>query len=251
MVGGKRSLRITPIDVDYREDASTSVGLASLLGPEVVATANLKYGDLWWATEEASYGVELKSVSDFLSSLWSDRNGERLERQLDGLRGSVDKPLLGIHGIYLPVQGFIHLYDKLQPHRGVASASLIARTKYSISSIEAFLSSINLQGVVTIWRPTKEGLLLALVSLYEQSAKDQHKVFSHVTTRGHTRTGDKQHDKYLDNLMSIPSVGQDTAEALLQAFLTPLGVYTALDTDLLKVRGVGAKTVKAIREAVQ
>jgi ERCC4-type nuclease len=252
-------MRATPIEVDYREDLTTAVGLVDRLGADqVVPRSSLTFGDLFYATEECSYGVELKSVSDFFGSLWSKESGERLEWQLQGLRECVDVPLLGIHGILFSRCGVtFDIWDEMSlqtiksPYKQTALVSKeIKETGMRVPSVEGFLASIVLQGVCVIYRPTKDGLLDALTAMYKESSKDAKTTFNHHLHRGTHTSATPGRARFLNNLCSITGLGEVVADRLLERFTTPWGVYSATDKELMGVHGVGREMVKRIREGV-
>lgn len=242
----------TPIDVDYREDATVAGGLVDRLGGEwVVPRVNLKFGDLAWATDQCTYGVELKSVSDFFGSLWSREQGERLEWQLGGLRQMVDVPVLGIHGILWSLGGRYMLLDHgwYAVGKGYLYARAVKDTDMRVASVEGFLASVVIQGVTVIYRPSKEMLLDALAAYYTASGKDDHTTFNRVVHRGRFVSEDRVLSQYVGVLMAVDGLGERRARALLARFNTPAGVFTASDRELLTVDGVGKGVVKKIREA--
>lgn len=250
-------MNVTPIGVDYREDVSTSVGLVDRLGAErVTPRVNHPFGDLIWATDQLTYGVELKSVSDFFASLWSGESGERLEWQLDGLRRLVDVPILGIHGLLIPHGAEYAIHQEpffIAPHtpgRTAVMSPVLRETRMRVSSVEGFLASIVQQGVVVVYRPRKRDLLDALAAFYLESAKDERTTFNHHLTAGKVKDEDPQLSKFLTLLVGIDGLGEKRARELLKVFGTPSGVFNAEDKELMKVEGVGKTTVVKIREAL-
>ena len=243
----------TPIDVDYREDATTSGGLIDRLGVDwVVPRASLAFGDLTWCTSQCSFGIELKSVSDFFGSLWSRDTGERLEWQLEGLKAFVDVPMLGIHGILWSVGGRYKLLDKgyCVEGKGYLYAKGIKNSEMRVSSVEGFLASISQQGITVIYRTNKEMLLDAVAAYFHESIKDVRTTFNHHLSSGKHQSKDPVFSQYMDVLLGIQGLGEERAKALLEVFKTPRGVFAAEDRELVKVAGVGKGTVVKIREAL-
>ena len=249
----QKQMDITPIEVDYREDATTAGGLVFRLGANgVVPRATLPFGDLLWATEQCTYGVELKSVSDFFGSLWSKDTGERLEFQLNGLRETVDVQVLGIHGVLWGVGGNYWLFDRgyFNPGKGYLSHRGIKPTGMRVESVEGFLSSISQQGVTVIYRPSKDGLLDALVAYYLESAKDSKTTFNHHLSGGRFQAKDPKYAQYMDVMLAVRGLGEERATELLKTFGSPRGVFTAEEKEILKVKGIGKGTVVKIKEAL-
>ena len=246
-------MNITPIDVDYREDATTAGGLIDYLGADRVRPRiHLEFGDLFWATEQCCYGIELKSVSDFFGSLWSKDSGERLETQLSGLRQFSDVPILGIHGIMWQIGGHYQLLDKgyYVQKGGYLYARGVKRSAMYVASVEGFLASIVQQGVVVIHRDSKDALLAAISAFYTESAKDSKRTFNHYLSGGYYQSKDSKYDQYMNVLMSIKGLGEERAKALLERFRTPAGVFKANEKELLSVTDVGKTTVRKMKEAL-
>ena len=241
------------VDVDYREDATTAGGLIDRLGAELVQPrVNLPFGDITWATEQCSYGIELKSISDFFGSLWSSNTGERLEWQLDGLRSQCDVAVLGIHGILWSVGGKYKLLDKGYYVEGkrYLYARGIKNSEMRVSSVEGFLASISQQGITVIYRTNKEMLLDAITAYFHESVKDVRTTFNHHLSGGKHQSKDPVFSQYMDVLLGIQGLGEKRAKALLEAFKTPRAVFYADDKALMSVDGIGKDTVVKIREAL-
>lgn len=243
--------------MDTRGEQDTISRLHFLLPPELVATGDALFaGDLWWATEERSYGVELKSTPDGLSSLWSKEHGDRLEWQLERLRGAVDVPILGWHGLRVGPGDSIVLTDEPGVTRGGDYyAKRIKSTGYTKSSVDGFLWAAGEHGVRVIERATKEDLLRALVEVYWWSRKrpEDHRAF-----RGHVRrasvavqTRRNPQGPSLAILAAFPGVGESRAAKLLEHFGSLAAVLGANEDALQGVTGVGKGIARRIRGVVE
>ena len=245
-------MQISPLSIEYREPQDTNALFAMYLPPEsLLLKQAAKYGDVWWEVDGMSYGAEMKSCADFLGSLWSSNTGERLEMQLDGLRRTVDFPILAIHGILWESNNGFRILDSLQMDvlgRGIR-AKFVAESRIPHNSINNFLWSIAhpIEGnpITVIWRADKEALVKTLVDLYwySQKPESKRKTFNHVLSKG------KVGNSHLNVLMSIEGLGEQTARLLLERFKAPIDVFVAEDEELMKVKGVGKETIKKIREA--
>ena len=241
------------LEVDYREDATTSGGLIDRLGAEVITPrSHLSFGDIQWATEACSYGIELKSVSDFFGSLWSSSTGERLEWQLEGLRACCDVPILGIHGLLWSIGGRYTLLDRgyFNEEKQYLYARSLKSTDMRVSSVEGFLASITQQGITVIYRSSKPMLLDAITSYFQESIKDHKGTFNHHLSGGKHQSKDPVRDQYMDVLVSINGLGEKKASDLLDTFKTPRAIMAANDKALMSVDGIGRSTVTKIREAL-
>lgn len=235
--------------IDSREkDWQETAAELSLKGvPTVIG--RLFSGDLRWEVEEVgTFGWELKSVSDLLSSLWSKEEGERLEWQLGMLREEVDFPVLGIHG--LMVGRFDNVDIVSEPRVSGDGSYYVARvikeTGYSKASVDAFLWSVKFpssgRGVEVVHRDTKEDLIRVIAAVYGWSRKETHLTFNKEVDRVN-----RNMSADLSALVAL-GVGATKGRALLKRFGC-LGtvLFDTPDKDLLSVEGVGPNTVRKIR----
>jgi ERCC4-type nuclease len=250
----------TPMHCVFNEPRTTASHIKFRLGDRACTETTVpcnhnRYADLWWSTEQESYGVELKSTSDLLGSLWSREHGDRLEGQLQGCRETYDRVVLGIHGLLWDnPEGVLEVVAplvrrKARTGHAYIEAPIIAETGHRLQSVNGFLWSIEHpedggQPVDVLWRPTKEQLLDAVVDLYEWSQKVEHKTFNRRLSRG-TRT--EQRD--LNALIAL-GLSEPQARGLLEAHGSFRKVINLSDQELLAHKGVGKETVKRLRETL-
>ena len=250
-------MEATPIEVDYREEQGVASHLILSLGVDLVAPGtNLRSGDLRWATEEGIYGVELKSASDFLHSLWNKKDGERLEAQLERLRHAVDFPILGRHGLLMEKKNKVQICKEpfLVGNHEQYVAKVVAHTNFQTESVDGFLWSIqNPQegnSVYVIERPTKKWLLDYIVEIYQWSKKDEHKTFNHrLKQRSPSDEGKPggYNQVALDMLISIPGIGEGRATAIFERFGYNIHkVFCADEKELVGIPMVGKDAAKRI-----
>jgi len=246
----------TPLYTESREPKDTTAHFVLALGSDCVPNQSRQFGDVWWSTETASYGGELKSVSDLLHSSYSKDQGNRLERQLAGLRSTVDIAFLGIYGIMDSQDGRLVLMDALTPSgrdRDVLYTYVIQKMNIQTSMLDAFLWSIQhpQEGspVTVVWRPTKTWLLDTIITIYRNSAKDTHRTFRRVLTNGYSG------NVSMDMLMAIPGIGEETAKLILTRYPSMVDLINGLSNDagkgLLQLKGIGKKTIESIISAVR
>lgn len=246
-------MNATPIHCVFNEPRTTAAHLEFLLGerscvdPKQPCNHN-RFGDLWWVTDEAAYGVELKSVSDFLGSLWSRERGDRLETQLQGCRENYDRVILGIHGVLWDNDGTVEVAGELVRRGGRwqhLEAPIATSTGHHWRSINSFLWSISHpsegQPVDVIWRPTKEQLLNSIIDIYEWSQKDSHSTFNHERSQGR-----KAADPSLNTLMTA-GLSKPVATALLKEHGSVTNVLNLEDGQLLQTKGLGKKMLARLR----
>lgn len=238
------------IVVDYREPQEVAAHLSLALAGEVpVSIDTLPAGDIWWAAESGTYGFELKSTSDMLSSLWSKKNGERLEWQLENLRSFVDVPGLAHHGTLLG-QGETITITK-EPQLGYGkygksyNAPIVTGTGYRKDSLAAFLWAIQHPGegkpIALVERATKDDLLDAIVTVYRWSQKMKHKTFDHVISRQEAGISTDM------AILLAVGIGEAKAEVLLENYGKALHAIQAPEGELYCLKGIGPSTVKRLK----
>ena len=256
-----KQLDATPITLDSREDQLTASSLSDY-APVENNKELLEAGDIWWGTEEVTYGGEMKSCSDFLSSLWSHDRGERLEWQLNRLREFVDVPFLAIHGILVQPGNSRHLFVasgpqmKINTHTGheYLEFNVDTETKWRLDALAGFLWSIQNPRdggppVRLLVQPTKHMLLENIAEVYWWSRKQEHTTFIRYSAP-HTRARGKI-SSCMKMLMAIDGVGEDTARALAEHCGDSIvQLISKEEKELLKIKGIGKRTMKKIWEAL-
>lgn len=256
-----KQLEATPITLDSREDQLTASALSDY-APVSYAGEQLEAGDVWWGTEAATYGGEMKSWSDFLSSLWSHDRGERLEWQLNKLRGLVDVPFLAIHGVLVSPGNSKRLVIASTPRLKLDAHSrhewlefkVDTDTKWRLDALVGFLWSIqNPQDggapVRLLVQPTKAMLIANIAEVYWWSRKQEHTTFTRYSAP-HSRASGKV-SQCMKMLMAIDGVGEDTARALAESCGDSIVQLIAKEEkEILKIKGVGKKTIRKIWEAL-
>ena len=242
---------MSTVIVDYREPQEVAAYLSlALAGEASVEIDTLPAGDIWWPAESGTYGFELKSTSDMLSSLWSKKNGERLEWQLENLRGFVDVPALAHHGTLVGIGETITITKEPQAGYGKYgksfNAAIIKDTGYRKDSVSAFLWSIQHpidgKAIALVERQTKDDLLGAIVTIYHWSQKIKHKTFNHVISR--QEAGISQD---MAMLLAI-GIGEAKAEVLLEWYGgKALHAIQAPEDELYCLKGIGPSTVKRLK----
>lgn len=242
---------LTPITADIRglknHGQELVSGLVLRTGSEVLIN-RLPWGDLWWATDIGiSYGVELKTVQDLYRSLYSKDKGNRLEKQLSGLRTMVQIPILGISGLTASsTESTTLLLSEPLFHNRLLSAYQVAETRISTAMLDGALWSYSnptdgLPPVQVIWRNSKEQLLDAIAVIYKWSEKAKHGTFQRHLPTGSGKNQD------LNVLMLVPGLGEERAKALLSTFGTAVSVLSADVKVLQGVQGVGPKLAGTIK----
>lgn len=168
-----------------------------------------------------STAVERKSVRDFISSLYDGR----LFRQINELKNTYTNHVLIVEG-------------------DPAEISSIA---YNIKSYYGALSSVILDfNTKTIFTPSQRETALALDAMARRLTKVRREKWTTMyqsRPKSHSLTGQQ-----VDIVSSLPGIGPNLAKRLLTAFGSVRNIFTATNTQLGGVPGVGnARAERIIR----
>lgn len=167
-------------------------------------------------------GVERKQVRDFLTSIFSQRIFDQLER----LKESYPRPLLMLEG---------------DPER------LWMERRVHPNTIRGVLASIAIDlQIPIIWSGSPKE---TAEMLYWIAHREQVKLKKEVAVRpGKRRRGLAEEQEFL--VAGLPGISTVRARQLLLKFRTPRNVFSASINQLKKVRGVGEKTARQIQEVL-
>ena len=235
--------------IDYRETEENHDWFASNM-PHEYSRGALEFGDVFWEVNGRSYGIELKSMSDAIGSFWSHKKGQRLERQLAGLRSSVDRPFLAIYGAMARsnktwlINDLAFNHSKRKMEGDVTISSLITPKQFDGFLFSAMFPDDG-AGINVLWRPNKRALFGAIQELFEWSHKPDHNTFT-KPQRPVRMKGNDSRSVALSVLMAIKGIGLMTAEKLLKEYESIKWIVLADEKDLRKKFGkVTAERLKA------
>ncbi|MBI1972363.1 MAG: hypothetical protein HYS53_03620 [Candidatus Aenigmarchaeota archaeon] len=204
------------IVMDSREDSDIGRLLESY-GAQVIMRS-IEVGDYILSDRVA---VERKTTEDFLNSI---KDG-RLFAQLEGLSRNFGSPVLVLEG-----NGLFSL-SKMHPNsiRGAIASVL---TDYKIPMLHTT-------------GPEETAAQMFWIAKREQEGNKKP-----ASIRGKRKTETlKEKQEYL--LAGLPNVSKVTAERLLKHFGSPSDVFSASESDLTEVKGVGKLTAKGIRSILE
>ncbi len=163
--------------------------------------------------------VERKTSGDFLQSMMDGR----LFRQLAAMRENFDCPLLIIEGTGL----------------------FIDERKIHPNAIRGALASIAVDfAVPIIWTKTPLETAEQLLMIAKREQLDQKKS---IALRGKRRLlSPNQEQEFL--VSGLPGVSTATAKKLLKHFSAPENIFSATESELMKVEGIGEKMARRIRK---
>lgn len=202
--------------VDYREKGSGVV--KSLIDKNI--TIKLEMLDSADFILSHSCGVEFKTVNDFVSSIIDGR----LLEQAKKLKQKFEKPLV-------IVEGEEDLYSVRNVHpnsiRGMLSALIVG---YGIP-------------VLRTKNAEDSAAMLASIATREQSKDSDFNIhFSKPQTT-------KELQEFI--VSSLPNIGPQLAKELLKNFKTVKDVFNANEDDLKKVKGIGDKLIKSMKDLLE
>lgn len=203
------------IVVDYREQHSAVVGELVDLGAKI-KYANLPVGD-YLVSEEVA--IERKTFNDFINSIID----KRLFEQAKSLSQHYSKPIIIIEG-------------RDQTLRNISEEAVRG----------AMISMIMDFGLPILW--TRDSLETAkfILALAKRERRGDLRTIS-LKDRRRARTPDEEREYVV---ASLPMVELTTARRLLSHFGSVERVFTAGESELMKVKGIGPKKAKRIRSII-
>jgi len=202
------------IIVDSRESSRVKMALIEL-GSKVVEKA-ITPADYILSSE---YAVERKSFGDFLGSVYDGRLFEQVER----LAAAYGKPVLLVEG-------------------------------------DSFKGLAEIQNPLVFWgalaKVTAEWGVSIIFTLDENcTAMFLHSLSKKLNEEGGKRIIAKRkprvytlRQRQVQTLQSLPNIGPERADKLLKNFGSLRKVFTASDTELLSIEGLGKKTLGGIKK---
>lgn len=155
--------------------------LAALLGDNAILT-QLDYGDAAWSGNGITVGVEIKTVLDAVSCLYS---GRLADHQIPGLKASYDVVYLIIEGIWRPSPEGVLQYFKWFPSKKETVCgqwmTAVNRKPLMYSAFESWLQSLaSLGGVSVRSTPSSDTTAALLLSLHNWYQRESHESFKAI-----------------------------------------------------------------------
>ncbi|MFX0068221.1 MAG: ERCC4 domain-containing protein [Promethearchaeota archaeon] len=206
------------IIVDKRERIS---GIPDLLRQEGIQLSfkQLSVGDYVLSNRCA---VERKSASDFVSSMFSGRLFDQVQR----LSGAYELPLIIIEG---------NFFDPAQIS-GKEKAIYGAIAKISVETPAKFLFTESREKTAT---------LLSTLANHEQTFHG----WSPIVRRSPKQLTEDEMKLFV--ITSLPNIGLKLAYRLLRNFGTVKGIFNATSAELSRVEGIGRKKAQTITKLIK
>ena len=223
------------ITVDSREPFHLCLRLTKACFQEGIAFEKkmLESGDFIFDTLENTVAIERKDLStDFLSSLTNGRLQNQMNRLIN--ESSFDVVMLAIEGcIDVDTRGYVM--------RGGHP------TGWKWTSMQGILTTIQGMGALVQWIPVGQYVPF-LISQYKYWSKKEHTSIRPIKpfTSG---TRDNLFDRRKQVLMSLPGIGEDLSEDILNYYT--IGQIMENPDILLSVPGVGNKKVESLKEIIR
>lgn len=164
--------------------------------------------------------IERKTVNDFISSI----TDKRLFQQLTMMKENFEKPIL-------LVEGEDSLYGVLQPN-----------------IIRGVLASISIDmGIPIIW--TRD--IADTAGLVYWMAKREQILEKREVVFRNKKVPKKHSEKQEYLISSLPDVSVVRAKLLLKHFKSPQNLFNATEKEIQKVKGVGKKIAKNIKDVLE
>jgi ERCC4-type nuclease len=204
--------------IDDREDSST-IKIIDEYFSGICSVSHNEDGDVLIKRQDLSdIMIELKSVSDFVSSF----NSRHIQDQALRMKEKYDFCYIIIYGKLDDINYKYQNFTRKQYYSNIASLSV----RYKVPVLQC---------------ETKKSMPLLIESIINTVNKNTEPIEPPIVQK-------KDASSKIQVLLGIDYVGKKTAKLLLKEFKTPLGVLQATDEELLNIKGIGQKTVNGINK---
>lgn len=254
MAGYVRIRTTTVFLVDDREGSRNLLACPVLQGRGILG--RLEFGDVMLTghgpnASTISVGVEVKSVSDLLSSISTGRLGGH---QIPGMLKSYDHSWLLVYGVVragndnsLEVQGRNKTWRKFH----------IGKRPVPWSYLEGFLLTATLISPLRIkwcYDYDEAAMWLAVLDRWLDKPWDKHRGLSVFDTSGETAAppgSDPTEAQIAKTAASLPNIGWDRAWKAAQHFDSVLDMVTAPESEWRTISGIGPVIAKTVNSTIR
>ncbi len=202
---------------------------------DISETATLAHGDCFWMDDRFTWGVEIKSFANLLSSIVTvneETGYSQLYTQLKNLVDFYDIPILLVYGIWSPTKdGTIKIPEKKEPFG------------WRYASIEGLLFDAWAKGVCPITRSSAFAASLTIRALYNYSQKEG-RTLELRKAKFFSYTGETDHP--LRIVCSLPGINMVLGRRVLKHFGNARTAFAS--EDWAGVTGIGRKRNNAVQE---
>jgi len=191
----------------------------------------------WTAVDNHTITLERKEVHDFVHRV------DDLEAQLKNAMNKADEILLLIEGIIEPIDNSTVLYRQKKDGSLFFRERVVNRPYLYYMN---FIWRLDKLGVSTFWTATPNATAITLVGMVQSSNKPEFTTFRrYLKQKPVIGTPNPQ----ILKLMGL-GLGETRATSLIERFGTVWNVLNASEDELLKVTGIGEKTIKELLEGI-
>lgn len=199
--------------------------------------------DYWWKANDHSITVERKEIKDFIGSLNDGSLVDRLRMAIQNK--TADEIALLVEGVYTPHGTGVQVWK--QSNNGKFFFRYRTYAKCSHKRIQAALYSLDKAGCTIYHTDDVDGTITTLVALYDGSQDPECKMLDKYRK---PKPVLQEYNPYVEQLMSIPGLGEEKAKELVLVCGTPYDVYSKELDELAQIAGVGKKLAGQILRAV-
>lgn len=242
----------TAIVMDRREPTEVFDGFVKLGNP--VTLGELKTGDYSWSVlqhlgEDCARFVEVlverASWSNLLEKMSSGELAAQVRRMVD--REHVKWERLN----YLLIEGDVTIVDGYLSLRGGHWARQSIDTRWKYSSVQFYLLTLQLAGVMLVFSPKLQDTARTILQLYEYTRKEEHDALTIPYKPVQPSLQPPSPEEVV--LTGIPGIGVETARALLKE-AGSIGYLITLLSDapdrVARVPGVGPSRIRTMRSVI-
>lgn len=184
--------------------------------------------------------IERKHVTDLAGRV------DALEKQLKRAMTKVAYVVLIVEGVMKPIDnGRDTLLYREKKDGTIFYSTRTAGKPYSYYI--GFIYRLAEAGIPTLWTANLEGTMAAVAEIVKLANKQEPSgLFKRIIR---TRQTLQSTDVQVETLVQI-GFGEKTAQLLLQPYKTVWELIHRSDTELLQIKGVGAETVKRLKERI-
>lgn len=232
-----------PMFIDTYEPPSVEEGLNQSI--EVIRFPLNSKGllDYWWKVDGRAITIERKEIKDFMGSLDDGSLVDRLRLAIENK--AADEIALLIEGVYTPYGTGTQVWKLSNNNKFYFRYRVYAKCSYN--RIQSVLYSLDKAGCTIYHSSGLEGTANLLVALYKGSHAPESKLLDKYYK---PKPVVKKRDVFVEQIMSVPGIGEDKAKELIAVCGTPFDIYNMDIEDLAHVAGIGHRIAEQILRTV-
>lgn len=223
--------------VDVFEPSEVLDGINQCIGAVKFPLNSKGLLDYWWRADDWRITIERKA-SDLVGSIADGSLVDRLRMAI--INKGCDEVALLCEGVWVPIGVTTQYFHQSKDGRFFIPGKVY---KIPYAFIQHTLYELDKSGVTVYHTNNLAGTIVTLVSLYNGSFEDSSKVLNRYRK---PKPVVQERNPYVEQLMSIPGVGEKLAKELVGVYGTPFDVYSLSEEQLTQTAGVGKRLAKEI-----